>query len=69
MSDNPHDEPRCIRCGEDGFPVKADAWAMGTLRHLGNASKKVQRKAGWAGPKEDMRSPYLCGNCYFDLTD
>ena len=58
--------PYCERCKTD-FPVAKEpaSWEMGRMRLLSKAPKRhAQRfKTDWERPD------YLCGNCYFDLTD
>lgn len=57
--------PTCCRCFED-FPTATEpvSWRMGVLRRLSRASKKVRMQVGYA-----RRGAYLCGNCWFNLTD
>ena len=62
------DAPSCCRCYED-FPLiaNADEWRMGILRPLERAPQRIRDQyREWLG--DDERG-YLCGNCYFDLTD
>ncbi len=63
------DEKFCCRCKED-FPVEDSAsWQMGAMRELKRLSKRLIRKhflSDWLNHDEGK---YLCGNCYFDLTD
>lgn len=58
-------EKRCIRCGES-FPVSLEEfWVMGQLRELKHAPT-------WIRDRFMMKANYycyLCGNCYFDMTD
>ncbi len=67
-----HDEEDnfCCRCKEE-FPTAAEpaSWCMGMLRKLNKAPKWIQQRyQGWL--KDAMgKGGYLCGNCYFDLTD
>lgn len=63
-------QPFCCRCKED-FPVAPEqiAWAMGFLKPLRKAPKKIQAKFGEWLKSELHGEGYLCGNCYFDLTD
>lgn len=61
--------PFCQRCKED-FPVGEDGrtFRMGFLRPIDKIPKRLWRQlhiVDWEFP--DGR--YLCGNCYFDLTD
>jgi hypothetical protein len=60
------DGPRCVRCDEDfRLADNPDAgWAMGVLRPLTSAVKRTlpRRLRG-------LHGDYLCGNCFFDLTD
>ena len=60
------DSPHCRRCYED-FPVAKEpsGWRMGFLRSLKKAPAKIRRQYQTEWDEED----YLCGNCYFDLTD
>lgn len=64
----------CCRCKEDfgvtekglrdGFRAK---WRMGELRELKDAPKKIRDQfRDWLDHPDGH---YLCGNCYFDLTD
>jgi len=62
--------PFCARCKEE-FPVAKEPtrWAMGQLRPLKKLSSRLLRREGllsWLGGEFPA---YLCGNCYFDLTD
>jgi hypothetical protein len=60
--------PRCARCQEE-FPVgDADRWEMGKLRKVTRTMKRFWDQFGRFRDPE-MGEPYLCGNCYFDLTD
>ena len=63
--------PFCCRCKEDfpiGVPDKM-GWQMGQLRKLKKAPKKIRDKyKDWLN-SEIHGEGYLCGNCYFDLTD
>lgn len=60
----------CCRCKEE-FPVAKEptGWAMGKLRKLKYAPPRIkQRFREWLN--SDIHGEgYLCGNCYFDLTD
>lgn len=57
----------CCRCKEE-FPVAlAPHWRMGELRHLTKAPKVIREAFSTWLEHED--GGYLCGNCYFDLTD
>jgi hypothetical protein len=57
--------PFCCNCQED-FPV-GDSVRLGVLVPLTRAPSRLrQRFASWIGHPEGA---YLCGNCYFDLTD
>jgi hypothetical protein len=62
-------EPVCCRCKEN-FPLAKDQskpWQMGLLRELQYAPKKIREDfAVWPDLEAER---YLCGNCYFDLTD
>ncbi len=69
MSDLEMDNsPFCQRCKED-FPVgTGTGWRMGFLRPIDTVPKRSWRKLqimDWEFPE----GRYLCGNCYFDLTD
>jgi hypothetical protein len=58
----------CCRCKED-FLLAAEptAWRMGELRSLVFAPAPIRREfSDWATHPDGH---YLCGNCYFDLTD
>lgn len=62
--------PFCCRCKED-FPVAEEPtrWMMGQLRKLSKAPKKIKEQfRDWLN-SEIHGEGYLCGNCYFDLTD
>lgn len=61
--------PFCIRCMED-FPVAQEptVWRMGEMRPVSKLSKTLQHKVA-PDPEIMDGTPYLCGNCYFDLTD
>lgn len=62
--------PFCCRCKEE-FPVAKEptGWSMGQLRKLKYAPRKIKDQfRSWL--KSDIHGEsYLCGNCYFDLTD
>lgn len=64
--DHFEEKPFCARCQED-FPIAPEPtrWAMGSLRPLGKAPKAIRSKYC----TELQSVDYLCGNCYFDLTD
>lgn len=60
--------PFCCRCKDD-FPVHGGlgGWQMGQMRPLVKAPRKIKEQfKEWL---EDEYGCYLCGNCYFDLTD
>lgn len=61
------DQPFCAECKES-FPVIAGApFRMGQLRPLSESSQRWQdRYRSWL---DHDAGAYLCGNCYFDLTD
>jgi hypothetical protein len=62
------DEKFCCRCKEN-FPVAVEPtfWRLGQMRQLRRAPKTIQKKfADWFD--HDLGG-FLCGNCYFDLTD
>jgi hypothetical protein len=57
--------PFCCHCKED-FPV-GPRFAMGVLVPLDKAPARLRdRFYSW---REHPSGAYLCGNCYFDLTD
>lgn len=58
------ERPICCRCLED-FPVAAEpcGWRMGELR-LKTKTRIARVRQGLSDT-----SRWLCGNCYFDLTD
>lgn len=59
--------PFCNRCHED-FPLappRVRGWAMGWLYPLSKAPKWIRQRF----KREIDDNNYLCGNCYFDLTD
>ncbi len=62
------DLPFCQRCKED-FPVRSGGgFAMGQLTPSDDIPRYLWaqlRVVDW----EDPNGRYLCGNCYFDLTD
>lgn len=61
------EERYCIRCGED-FPVSPDGvvgWLMGWLRELKYAPKRIKDSFAMKATEDS----YLCGNCYYDMTD
>lgn len=62
--------PFCVRCSED-FPVSVSrSWQMGTMRPLADAPARIRLLFNeWLRPDSLVETPYLCGNCYFDLTD
>ena len=67
----PKVEPaKCCRCNED-FPVATEpaSWRMGELRRLLKAPLRLRRRLLSYGDAEALRDAFLCGNCYFDLTD
>jgi len=58
----------CCRCKEN-FPIHGglSGWQMGQMRPLKRAPKKIKEQfADWL---EDQYGNWLCGNCYYDLTD
>jgi hypothetical protein len=62
------DSPFCCRCKED-FDVTPEPaqWQMGFMRELRKAPARIRhRYAEWLSHETGK---YLCGNCYFDLTD
>ena len=63
-------KPFCCRCFED-FPVAEEptGWMMGKLRRLSKAPKKIRIQFAYREDSEIHGKAYLCGNCYFDLTD
>ena len=59
----------CCRCKTDDFPIAREPahWRMGEMRLLKKAPIKIRRLyQDWLDHEEGK---YLCGNCYFDLTD
>ena len=58
-------DPFCNVCSED-FPLDKEptSWRMGFLRSLSKATLRIRRRF-----KREDDNNYLCGNCYFDLTD
>lgn len=62
-----NEEAFCAECKED-FPVEVGGRpTMGALRPLAEYGQRWQeRYSSWMDPPEGA---YLCGNCYFDLTD
>jgi hypothetical protein len=65
------DRPCCCRCYED-FPVAKEptGWAMGFLRPVTFLDRRIRRKHNILTHDPETREvQYLCGNCYFDLTD
>lgn len=57
--------PICIRCLED-FPLAKEParWQMGEMRQVTRLPGRFRRKL-----VEHDDDSYVCGNCYFDLTD
>lgn len=58
----------CCRCKEN-FPVAHEPghWEMGVMRLLSAAPKWIRdRFRDWL---DHETGKFLCGNCYFDLTD
>lgn len=58
----------CCRCKEE-FPEANEptSWTMGKLRKLDKAPRRIVAQfSDWLG---HPGGKYLCGNCYFDLTD
>ena len=67
-------DPFCCRCKEpfpvDDFPNgRFESWKMGVLRKLKFAPKKIRVQFKEWLKSEIHGEGYLCGNCYFDLTD
>ncbi|HEX9986932.1 MAG TPA: hypothetical protein VGE45_00430 [Chloroflexia bacterium] len=68
-------KPTCIRCFED-FPVVQEAkgsrkaWRMGEMREIliGTAANRTELE-NYVPVLELQQKLYLCGNCFFDLTD
>lgn len=54
----------CARCKED-FPIAEEPtlWRMGELRKLTKAPRWIRERL------KGERGDYLCGNCFFDMTD
>ncbi len=63
-------ETYCCRCGEN-FPVAKEPtrWQMGMMRELKLAPKKVRKEWKECACSNELGKKYLCGNCYFDMTD
>lgn len=66
-------KPFCCRCKEY-FPVmqfnsKSEPWRMGEMKSLKFAPKKIRVQFMEWLKSEIHGEGYLCGNCYFDLTD
>ncbi len=62
--------PFCCRCLEDFELAKEPAsWCMGRLRKLSKAPVWIQKRFGGAKDPETDEDRYLCGNCYFDMSD
>lgn len=61
-------EPFCCRCKEDFTIAKEPArWQMGLMRELKKAPQKIRQQfREWLDHETGC---YLCGNCFFDLTD
>lgn len=67
MSEEKEDNKWCARCQED-FPIAEDVKGriqMGLLYPLKRFQKKIREHYEVKGGT----GSYLCGNCYFDLTD
>lgn len=64
------EHPVCVRCYED-FPVAQEPakWRMGELRRLAKATRWVQNQAKGGLLASGRRHLYLCGNCWFSLTE
>jgi hypothetical protein len=59
--------PFCCRCKEDFPAAPDDSWAMGQMRRLQQAPRRIQEQfRDWLNSEDGA---WLCGNCYFDLTD
>ncbi|MDP3064042.1 MAG: hypothetical protein Q8O40_12650 [Chloroflexota bacterium] len=58
--------PFCARCKEE-FPIAKEpaTWRMGFLRRLSKLPRRLREHHEIA----HQAGGYLCGNCYFDLTD
>jgi len=65
--------PFCCRCKEEFRVQENDSrrsnWSMGVLRKLKYAPKKIKDQFREWLNSELHGEGYLCGNCYFDLTD
>ena len=63
----------CIRCGEATFPVSnSPGFRMGELKRIviGLDNSLMETWRGLMVPMIETNSNlYICGNCYFDLTD
>jgi len=64
----------CCRCKTQSFNVAVeptDQWRMGLLRQLAVLPKKFIRESRlteWV-KADNPKIRFLCGNCFFDLTD
>ena len=68
-------KPFCARCKEE-FPVVDDleaggkkAWRMGELNKIKFATKRIRDGFRDWIDGDIHGEPYMCGNCYFDITD
>jgi len=65
-----NDSPFCCRCkAEFRIATEPASWRMGEMRKLKKAPKRIQGKYQEWLKSETHGDGYLCGNCYFDLTD
>lgn len=65
------ERPFCCRCKEEFSVAKKEPtlWRMGELRKLKYAPRKIKDLfRSWLN-SELHGEGYLCGSCYFDLTD
>ncbi len=61
-------QPFCCRCKEE-FPVRPGAAQIGQMKPLKEYPQHIQRRLRDWVDSEIHGTGYLCGNCYFDLTD
>ena len=64
------ERPFCCRCSED-FRVGVDdgIFRMGELQKLKRAPRSIRMQFREWLNSDFHGEGYLCGNCYFDLTD
>lgn len=60
----------CCRCKEEFPKAKEPAlWRMGELRPLAKAPAAIKQQFREWLDSDIQGQGFLCGNCYFDLTD